>query len=368
MGLRIQHNIAAMNAHRQLGIADAGMNKSLERLSSGYRINKAADDAAGLAVSSGMRADIASFKVASRNTSEAMALLQTAEGAYDQISNILIRLKELATQGTSANASQNTSDIQNEVTALLSEVDRIANATEYNGEAVLRGYGTEVNAYSDGLDTTAERAAIGLTSVSTSGVTDNVTYTFTATTAGVLTVTNGTTSQSESHTLTADGSQTVNFSSIGISLSLGPNYLRTAASMNAQTMVFTASGGKFITGIKNDSNHYINVTIDKISQSDLSISGVTGTAIADLDTINTAIDTLATSRAEIGAFMNRLGYAAANLSTIIENVQAAESVIRDVDMAAEMTTFTKNQILLQAGTAMLAQANMAPQQVLSLFG
>ncbi|MFC1821093.1 flagellin [Thermodesulfobacteriota bacterium] len=368
MGLRIQNNITAMNAHRQLGIADFGLTKSLQRLSSGFRINSAADDAAGLAVSSGMRADIASYKVASRNTTEAISLLQVAEGAYDQISNILTRLKELTVQGTSANASQNTGDIQNEVTALLNEIDRIAGATEYNGDTVLEGYGTEVQAYGTTIDSAAERAAIGLTSVSTSGVTDNVTYTFSATTAGVLKVTNGTTSATESQLLTADGSQSVNFSSIGISLDLGPNYLLTAADLDAATMVFTASGGRFITGTKNDADHYIDVTIDQVSKADLSIDTVTGTAVGDLTLIDSAISTLATSRGEIGAFMNRLGYAAANLATTIENTQAAESVIRDVDMAAEMTTFTKNQILLQAGTAMLAQANMAPQQVLSLFG
>ncbi|RPH52382.1 MAG: flagellin [Desulfobacteraceae bacterium] len=368
MGLRIQNNIAAINAHRQLSIADAGLGKSLQRLSSGYRINSAADDAAGLAVSSGMRADIASYKVASRNTSEAIALLQVAEGAYDQISNILTRLKELTTQGTSANASGNSTDIQNEVTALKNELDRIANATEYNGTAVLRGYGTAVQAYGDTIDTAAERTTVGLSSISTSGVTDNVTYTVTAATTGRLTIANGTTGESETSAVIANGAQTVNFESIGITLSLGANYVATAIALNAATLVFTAAGGNFITGIKNDSNHYINVGIDKVSASDLTLTAVTGTALGDLDLINTAIDTLATSRGEIGATMNRLSYAAANLATTVENVQAAESVIRDVDMAAEMTSFTKNQILLQAGTAMLAQANMAPQNLLSLFG
>jgi flagellin len=365
MGLRIQNNIAAMNTHRQLMISDAGLSKSLERLSSGYRINRAADDAVGLAVSSGMRADIASYKVASRNTSEAIALIQVAEGAYDQISNILTRLKELTTQGTSANASQNGTDIQNEVTALLNELDRIAEATEYNGTQVLRGYGTSVQAYSDGLDSASERAAIGFTSVTVSGVEDNELYTFSATTDGTLKLIFS--QSSEMHSV-GNGAQTVNFSSLGVTLSLGDNYVATNAALNAQTLTFTAAGGKFITGIKNDANHYITVNIDKISKTDLSLTGVTGTALADLDTINTAIDTLATSRGEIGALQNRLNYAAANLATTIENVQAAESIIRDVDMAMEMSTFTKNQILLQSGTAMLAQANMAPQQVLALFG
>ena len=359
MALRIVNNLAAMNTQRWLGVADAGLKKSLQRLSSGYRINSAADDAAGLAVSSGMRADIASYKVASRNTSEAIALLQVAEGAFDQISNILTRLKELATQGTSANASQNATAIEDEVTSLLAEIDRIANATEYNGEAVLRGYGTTVYSASANLT-----LANGYDSVSLNGVTENTAYTL-AQTSVAITLTHGT--DVETHAI-SDAAQTINFASLGVSFKTNSAFIASAKAFNADTLKFTAAGGTFVTGIKNDSNHYLNVTIDKVSQVDLSIDGITGTAIADLDTINDAIDTLATNRGGVGAFMNRLGYAAANLATTIENTQSAESVIRDVDMADEMTTFTKNQILLQAGTAMLAQANMAPQQVLALFG
>lgn len=348
-----------MNAHKNLTISDMGMSKSLERLSSGFRINKAADDAAGLAVSSGMRADIASYKVASRNTSEAMALLQVAEGAFDQISNILTRLKELTTQGTSANAAGSATDIQNEVTALKAEVDRIANATEYDGQTVLRGYGTSVYSASGGLTT-----ANGYGSVTMNGVADAETVTFSAT-ATAITAISGT--DRETHAF-SDGAQTVNFQSIGVSLTTLDNFDVSAAALDGDTLQFTAAGGNFVIGNQNTSDHYINVTIDMVSTTDLSINTVTGTALADLDTINTAIETLASSRATIGASMNRLGYAAANLSTSIENLQAAESVIRDVDMAAEMTTFTKNQILMQAGTSMLAQANMSPQSVLSLFG
>jgi len=365
MSLRIQNNIAALNTQRQLSISDNALSKSLERLSSGFRINKSSDDAAGLAIATGMSADIASYQVASRNTTEALAMLQVAEGAYDQIGNILTRLKELATQGSSANAAGNSTVIQNEVTALKSEIDRIANSTEYNGTAVLQGYGTQIYSpgYSAGIDSAAERAALGLTSVSVSGVNDNSSYVISATTVS-LRLTNGT--NTESHAVTS-GAQTVNFSSLGVTLNLGPNFVATNMGLEAQTLMFTASGGKFVTGIKNDSNHYINVNITEVSQTALTIDGVTGTALADLDTINTAIETLANSRAAIGASINRLSYAAANLATSVENTQAAESVIRDVDMAAEMTTFTKNQILLQAGTAMLAQANQSPQIVLSLF-
>ena len=357
-----------MNAQRQLGVANSGLAKSLERLSSGYRINKAADDAAGLSVSSGMRADIASYKVASRNTSEATALLQTAEGAYDQINNILTRLKELATQGTSANASQNTTDISNEVTALKNEIDRIANATEYNGETVLRGYGTSIYSYSATIDTATERLSAGWSGFSISGVTDDRTYTISQTSVAMSVYDDATQVVKQTIDIDAGGAQTFNFSALGVSIDTLATFVATGAAFTSATLKFTANGGDFVTGIKNDSNHYINVSIDKVSTTDLSITGINGYTLEDLDTINSAIDALAQSRGEIGAAINRLGYAAANLASTIENTQAAESVIRDVDMAAEMTNFTKNQILMQAGTAMLGQANMAPQAVLSLLG
>ncbi|MFA5182751.1 MAG: flagellin, partial [Syntrophales bacterium] len=155
MGLRIQNNIAAMNAHKQLSIADSGMTKSLERLSSGYRINKAADDAAGLAISQQFRADIASFKVASRNTAEAGSLLQVAEGAMDQIGNMLTRLKELATQAASANAGSNLDKIESEKDKLISEIDRIANSTEYAGSKLLDGTFGTASASWDNEDATS---------------------------------------------------------------------------------------------------------------------------------------------------------------------------------------------------------------------
>jgi flagellin len=275
MGLRIQNNIAALNAHKNLTISDSALSKSLERLSSGYRINRAADDAAGLAISQGMRADIASYKVASRNVSEANAMVQVAEGAYDQIGNMLVRLKELATQAASANAGNDRDKINAEATALLAEIGRISDSTEYAGAGLLDG-------------------SLG-------------TQTFQV------------------------GSTADTFSQIEVSFGT----------------VSTAAGSLNIASL------------------DLSTAGGAQTALTSVDT---AIDTLNDSRGALGAIQNRLGYASANLSTTIENVQAAESVILDVDMASEMTTFTKNQILLQAGTAMLAQANMAPQVVLSLFG
>jgi flagellin len=261
MGLRIQNNIAAMNTHRQLGIADMALSKSLEKLSSGYRINRAADDAAGLAISQQMRANIASYKVASRNVAEANSQVQTVEGGYDQIGTMLVRLKELATQAASANAAGNLDKIDAEAQELLSEIDRIG--------------------------------------------------------AG------------------------------------------------------TGGGGTFQVGTTNSDDSKIAFTVTAVDSAALSIDDLNllsaASAQAALTSVDAAVSSLSSFRGQIGAIQNRLGYASANIAITIENMQAAESVIRDVDMADEMTVFTKNQILLQASTAMMAQANASPQIVLSLL-
>jgi len=270
----IQNNISAMNTHRNLLNANSGLSSSLEKLSSGYRINKAADDAAGLSISQTFRATIASDTVAARNTSEASSMLQVAEGGTEQIGNILTRLKELATQAASDNVSDDDRDkIDAEATQLTDEITRISDSTTYGDTKLLDG---------------------------------------------------------------------------------------------------TFSGKTFQVGASNTGVNQITVGISGASASDLlgssgiDLSTNTG-AQGALDSIDTAISDLNTTRGNIGAYMNRLSYASANLSSTIENTTAAESTIRDVDMAAEMTTFTKNQILMQAGTAMLAQANQAPQTILSLL-
>ena len=374
MGLRIQNNIAAMNAHRQLTISDTMMSKSLERLSSGFRINRAADDAAGLAISSGFRADIASYKVASRNVSEANALAQVAEGAYDQISAMLVRLKELATQASSANAGSNLDKINDEGNALLEEIDRIANVTEYAGTKLLDGtFGVGLSAGTDFL------ASVGYSSVS--GLKSGVEYNLAVSTAGSgtydVTVSATIGGQQISQTMfgvdapdDANTTETVSFGALGIDITINSDFDENADGTTIEADNGTASN--FQVGAKNSDDDRIGIDLDGVTTTDLELSAnqleTAALAQSFLDDIDDAIDLLNDARGGIGAIQNRLGYAAANVATTIENVQAAESVIRDVDMAAEMTTFTKTQILLQAGTAMLAQANMAPQQVLSLFG
>jgi flagellin len=347
------------------------MSKSLERLSSGYRINKAADDAAGLAIASSFNADIASYKVASRNVSEANSLAQVAEGAYDQIGNMLTRLKELATQASSANAGSNLDKINDEGNALIDEIDRIANSTEYAGSKLLNGsFGVTASASSTFTASDGFVSASGLQANTTYNITvaagtdSGVKMTVQATIGGnnVTQVIDDIASPSTGQT------STINFSALGLSLKVDENFTSASAGDISTT---AANPSAFQIGAKNTTNDRIGISLDSVTTSQLGISQdqmlTAGNAQSFLDRIDSAIDTLNSARGGIGAIQNRLGYAAANLSTTIENVQAAESVIKDVDMADEMTTFTKDQILMQAGTAMLAQANQAPQQVLSLF-
>ena len=379
MGLRIQNNISALNTHRQLMISDSAFAKSLERLSSGYRINRAADDAAGLAVSQGFRADIASFKVASRNASEATSLLQVAEGGADQIGKMVVRLKELATQASSANGTDNLTTINSEASKVLDEINRIAAGTKYADTALIDGtYGITINTTGDNVS-----AANGFSGIA--GMKSGYTYMINVADS------DGTDSQLVINEFNAAGTATatetkfgwsvpgagttsdLSFNALGITLTVNNN-LDTAMSGTAQGQVAAGTNGNsvFQIGNKNDAQNRLAVTLDGMDATDLGITGLSLSTTAAsqnaLSSIDAAITTLSSGRANIGAFQNRLAFASANLATIAENIQAAESVIRDVDMAAEMTEMTKNQILLQAGTAMLGQANLAPQAVLQLLG
>jgi len=377
MGLRIQNNVAALNAHRNLSVSDSAMSKSLERLSSGYRINRAADDSAGLAISSQFRADIASYKAASRNASEANSLLQTAEGAMDQISNMLTRLKELATQASSSNSSSNLTKINQEGDALIDEINRISSSTEYAGAKLLDGsFGVAVSGGT--LD-----SAAGF--YSATGMKSDTTYTVeTAGDSGALQITVSATigGQQISQTLdnisapAAGETSNVKFDALGLSLTFNSNL--TSATGDGTIISKTAAESSFQVGAKNTSNDRINISLGSVNATTSVLDGGLGLAKGELDSateaqgfltkLDTAIGVLSTRRSSVGAAQNQLSYASAILATTIENTTASESVIRDVDMAQEMTNFTKNQILMQAGTSMLAQANMAPQQILSLFG
>jgi flagellin len=382
MGLRINTNVSALNTHRQLKISDSALAKSLERLSSGFRINKAADDAAGLAVSQRFRADLASFAVASRNTTEATALLQVAEGAADQIGNMLTRLKELATQAASANANDNLATINSEQQKVLDEINRIANSTSYGNLDLIDGtFGVGTSATG-----TALTAANGFESLT--GMKQGYTYLLNVQdTAGddsqiritAYNAAGATAGMEEIYGWSgpSSGTKDISFNSLGVTLTVNSNIsngtaISGATAAGSQVIAQESGNSTFQVGTTNDSNDQIAITLDSMLTTDLGIHSI-GMDTADnarnaLTSIDAAISNLSSARANIGAYQNRLSFAAANLSTTIENMSAANSVIRDVDMAAEMTEFTKSQILMQSGTAMLAQANLSPQLVLSLIG
>ncbi|MBW2067143.1 MAG: flagellin, partial [Deltaproteobacteria bacterium] len=264
MGLRIQNNIAAINAHRQLGIADAGLSKSLERLSSGYRINRAADDAAGLSISQQFRADIASYRAAGRNVSEATALLQVAEGAMDQIASMLVRLKELATQASSANAGSNLSKINAEGNKLIDEIDRIADSTEYAGSKLLNGtFG--VTASSGGTFT----ASIGYAGVT--GLESGVTYTVTSTASGAgevditISATLGSGRVSETiydvSTPATNETKEVKFNALGLTLTLNNNLDEDS---DGTIIANSATASNFQVGPKNTDNDRIGILLQSV--------------------------------------------------------------------------------------------------------
>ena len=384
MGLRIQNNIAALNTHKNLVIADKGLSKSLERLSSGFRINKASDDSAGLAISMRFRAQIKSLAQGASNASQATSLLQVAEGATDQITNMLQRMKELATQAASDNTqTADRTKINNEITALESEIDRIVNSTKYSGSTLIDGsFGSTAVSSAGNLQT----GNLQINAVDVSGATAASTYTVTITTAGGKTMTitgaaadgSGVTTQSVVTSVDAIDAGTIavlDFDTLGIKVTVADEYdTATGAAAAAATTTTTATLATFQMGNENNADNRISFGLV-----DLNLSTLAGGATADISTttlagaqaalatIDTAIDTVATARATIGSIQNRMGFAGANIATSIENLSAAESVIRDADLAFETVAFTKNQILLQAGIAMLAQANAAPQAVIGLL-
>lgn len=292
----IQHNIAAVNAYRNLNNNTTALNKNLEKLSSGYRINRAADDAAGLAISESMRSKIAGLDQSVSNANDGIGLIQTAEGALSETHSMLQRMTTLATQA--ANGTYNTtarSNIQAEVDELSKEIDRIANSTEYNSFKPLTSKG--------GNDKTNQ-----------------------------------------------------------ITLQIGPTA--------SQKLVITVQNMK-LSGIFNTTNlnsaHTKKILVSKgHTITGLSIMSVSNANNA-ITAISNAINSVSKFRAQLGAKQNRLEHTINNLKVTSENVTSAESRIRDTDMASEMAAYTKNNVLVQAATSMLAQANQSGSSVLSLL-
>ena len=480
--MRIQHNIPALNAHRNLTNNNSSVSKNLEKLSSGYRINRAGDDAAGLAISEKMRAQITGLQTAQKNAEDGVSLVQTAEGALTEVHSMLNRMVELATQSANGTYSEsNREEMQKEIDALTAEVNRISDTANFNGTKLFGGSGagavktyeatgtvggqpltgqdqqaTQTVTTAQWTDATTGKAdgkfsftvvdeagtehtfdvAVDTTqhktidqviaelnkddTLKSYGITlekDNKNLKFTSGDAGstaayVKGVTfNGTgvdgTLGGATPTVGKDAGKTYNLNGFkagdkitvnGKTYEHGKDGVTNLATLkaalekdgmtlvdqggNGQTVLFkekpAADAGaaakttiKLHVGESSDEANTIEVTIDAMSAKSLGIDKVDITTVDGakdaIDTINKAIDTVSSIRSSLGAMQNRLEHTINNLGVQTENITAAESRIRDVDMAKEMMAYTKNNILVQASQAMLAQANQVPQGVLQLL-
>lgn len=410
--MRIQHNIMAMSAYRNYSKNTSALSKNLEKLSSGYKINRAGDDAAGLAISEKMRAQITGLKAANKNVKDGVSLVQTAEGALQEVHDMLNRMDSLATQ--SANGTYDNevdrANLQKEVNALKSEIDRIADSANFNGQKLLDGSmdGLQTDIYKGAADTAGNTVAVDLSiahdkQISVGGAKLDFTIKF-------VTADNN----DPTATLNADGSLSIKLKKDSTATAADIQNLIAHANIDAvkdkltdaekadlnqaladvkvsgkdvllganDTNVTTAAGtadpnrntGEKLTlqiGDTADSFNKMKVNVGDMHSkalglADLTIADQDGAAAA-IQKIKDAINTVSSTRGDLGAVQNRLEHTQNNLSVMTENIQDAESTIRDTDVADEMMAYTKNNILIQSAQAMLAQANQVPQGVLQLL-
>ncbi|GGF31306.1 flagellin [Halobacillus andaensis] len=418
--MRINHNIAALNTHRQMGEANKGQQNSMEKLSSGLRINKAGDDAAGLAISEKMRGQIRGLDQASRNSQDGISMIQTAEGALNESHDILQRMRELATQSANdTNTDADRQEIQKEVDQLSEELSRIGDNTEFNTQNLLDGSfeGTfqiganegqnlslEVNdmrGFELGMAGDAEFELEGTYAAGSGSETIvDGEYTVQENEDGEHDLINSdgevaATSTDGGETFTGDDSETLTFTdgvtSGSVSVDTSGTSTGTASVANdgleAGTYEIDKSNGVLMdsngntiakddgNGVySNDGGDVLDISGSYADLADGDTVEIGGTDVSSqeaadssITNINNAIESVSAERSKLGALQNRLDHTINNLGTSSENLTAAESRIRDVDMAEEMMSQTKNSILGQASQAMLAQANQQPQGVLQLL-
>lgn len=391
----INHNLMAMNTHRQLGINNTATSKSMEKLSSGFRINRAGDDAAGLAISEKMRGQIRGLKQAMRNAQDGISLIQTAEGALSETHAILQRMRELAVQAaTDTNTMTDRKELQKEINQLLDEIDRIGNNTEFNTQKLLDGTYSAKKIHiganeGQNMDITIgdmRTGVLGAAASATHATASLSGVTFTAVDAGsggneiqVQFVNAGSgksltvevTGKTITVTLATDSggniTSTVDDIVTAINGNSGASELVTASGSGTTPV---SAGSVTLAGGKDAGTSSGSISSLRVDDVDNATTGGVLTqsgANAAITIINRAIEQVSAERSKLGAIQNRLEHTIANLGTSAENLQAAESRIRDLDMAEEIMAFTKNSILQQAATAMLAQANQQPQTVLQLL-
>jgi flagellin len=373
--MRINHNLSALNAWKNMTVNDGGQTKSLEKLSSGLRIGRAADDAAGLSISEKMRGQISGLNQASRNAQDGISLLQTAEGALQETHSILQRMRELAVQSASDTVTnEDRAEIQKEINALRVEIDRVSTDTEFNTQKLLDGTFTGKIIHIGANEDQSLTAGISTMSATALSVGDSK-MVFGATGRELVTTKTGDESLVAKGTYT--GAKVI--SSIGLAsasddqVAITVNYADGSA---ADTKTLIAADSEWVFSgltftLANAGDIASTTTVWDPTLTSLHLTGINvesqSTANSAITTINNAINTVSSERSKLGAVQNRLEHTIANLSTSAENLTAAESRIRDVDIAVEMMNFTKYQILAQASTAMLAQANAKPQAVLQLL-
>lgn len=375
MSMRINTNVAAMNAYRNLSVTEGSLSKSLEKLSSGFRINRAADDAAGLAISEGLRSQVGGLKVAVRNAQDGISVVQTAEGALTEVHAILQRMRDLGVQAANdTNNSSARTAIGNEVTELRGELDRIAKSTNFNGTKLLDGSantlsfqvgaGSDANTNSISFNFDTADVSSVVTALQSGGgnkytvatptdVAGDWTFATTGSAVASATVAMGTAGDLKTVQQVADKLN----SNSGFAASF-----RASVNQDNELVVNATNGGTFAAGGTPGTGGAAGAAVTGGVQ----FNSAANARLA-LDTIDTQITKISTARANLGAVQNRFEHTIKNLNVAVENLSASESRIRDTDMASEMVSFTKNQILSQAGTAMLAQANQSSQGVLSLL-
>ncbi len=396
MSLMISTNVMAINAQHLLAANSAKYSKALERLSSGLRINRAADDAAGLAVSEKLKAQIRGTEQASRNAQDAINMIQTGEGALNEVDDMMQRMRELGVQAANGTLSQSDlGQINQELQQLGNEVNAVAGRTQFNGQNLLNGSlvtslkNTSTTQVGTQLNATGGNASV--VSVDVSKAAANTTFNLTSASAGTLTLTNATTNVSQTLTLSAisaNSTGTLSFSSLGVSIQVSTD----GGGKTAAGLATDLAGKNVITNTGNNSAQFqvganagntLNVAFKQID-----LSGTTGdagldglaTALQNFNTSQTAanasalitavdgaLNSVNTQRANLGAFQNRLEHNINSLAVADTNLSASQSQIANADVAQETTNMVSAQILVQAGESVLSQANQAPQGALSLL-
>ncbi len=394
MAMIVQHNLTAMNSNRQLGITTGAQAKSSEKLSSGYRINRAGDDAAGLKISEKMRSQVRGLTRASTNAQDGVSLIQTAEGALNEAHSILQRMNELAVQGANdTNEGIDRDAINQELNALVSELDRISTTTQFNKQNLLDGSFQDKNLQVGANANQKIAISIDNMNAKSLGLTDiETTVTYEAQKGGVYNKANY---QGMSYTYSTGLEMSENRAAAISAFKAEISGKYTSANYAIQTngKYVALTDGKEFSSISGVIAHDISkrtaemsAEITKNFETYLTMSSKTATALSSytktgnvcvdnyaaanssITAIQDAINQVSSQRSALGAIQNRLEHTIANLDNVAENTQAAESRIRDLDMAAEMVEYSKNNILAQAGQSMLAQANQSTQGVLSLLG